>query len=159
MAASKTFNLAGLDASVIIIPNPELRERFNEAKKGMMPSANIFGVAALEAAFRHGDEWLEQFLNYMESNLEILITYFEKYIPKIKVIRPEGTYLVWLDCRQLGLPSQELATFMNTKARVGLDHGFVFGPSGEGFERINIACPRSVLETALDRIRLAVDAL
>ena len=159
MAASKTFNLAGLDASVIIIPNKKLRDRFNETKKGMMPSGSIFGVVALEAAFNHGDEWLEQFLSYMQGNLEYLMTYFEKHIPKIKVIKPEGTYLIWLDCRELGLNSNDLMTFMNREARVGLDHGFVFGPSGVGFERINIACPRSLLETALDRIRHAVDNL
>ncbi|NQU64212.1 MAG: pyridoxal phosphate-dependent aminotransferase [SAR324 cluster bacterium] len=159
MAASKTFNLAGLDASVIIIPNKQLREKFNQAKMGMMPSGSIFGVVALEAAFNEGDEWLEQFLIYMQANLEYLLVYFEKYIPKIKVIKPEGTYLIWLDCRELGLNSIELKRFMNHKAKVGLDHGFVFGPTGEGFERINIACPRSILEAALDRIRQAVDNL
>lgn len=159
MAASKTFNLAGLDASVIIIPDPTLRKRFEQTKRGMMPSANIFGMVALEAAFNHGDEWLEQFLDYMQGNLELLCTYFENHIPKIRVIRPEGTYLAWLDCRALGMNGRELMAFMNHKARVGLDHGFVFGPSGEGFERINIACPRSILEQALERIREAVAAL
>lgn len=159
MAASKTFNLAGLDASVIIIPNPKLRKRFEETKKRMMPSANIFGMVALEAAFNHGDEWLEQLLSYLQGNLEFLIEYFKRYIPKIRVIRPEGTYLIWLDCRGLDMKPQELASFMNHKARVGLDHGFVFGPTGEGFERINIACPRATLEQALDRIRKAVEDL
>ncbi|MBU2648424.1 pyridoxal phosphate-dependent aminotransferase [bacterium] len=141
MAASKTFNLAGLDASVIIIPNRGLRERFNQAKKGMMPSGNIFGVVALEAAFTRGDEWLEQVLDYLQGNLEFLAGYFETYIPKIRVIKPQGTYLVWLDCRGLGLSSRKLMTFMNRTARVGLDHGYVFGPSGEGFERMNHAYP------------------
>lgn len=159
IAASKTFNLAGLHTSVAIIPNPELRKTFETTRRRMMPSANIFGVVALEAAFNHGDEWLDQFLAYMQDNLEYLTTYFEKQIPKIRVIKPEGTYLVWLDCRQLGLDGNELKAFMNHKARVGLDHGFVFGPSGEGFERINIACPRSLLEQALDRIRQAVEDL
>lgn len=159
MAASKTFNLAGLDASVIIIPNPRLRKKFEQSKKRMMPSANIFGVVALEAAFNYGDEWLNQFLDYMQGNLNFLIRYVQKHIPRISVIKPEGTYLAWLDCRRLGLNPNDLASFMNHEARVGLDHGFVFGPSGEGFERINIACPRSILEQALDRIRKAVEAL
>ena len=159
IAASKTFNLAGLDASVMIIPNQRLRKAFNQATKGVMPSGSIFGVVALEAAFTEGDEWLEQFLTYLQGNLEFLSAYFDKYIPKIKVIKPEGTYLIWLDCRELGLNSLELKRFMNHKAKVGLDHGFVFGPSGEGFERINIACPRPLLETALERIRQAVGAL
>jgi len=159
MAASKTFNLAGLDASFNIIPNPRLRNMFVQAKQQMMPGANIFGMVALEAAFNHGDDWLEQVLAYIEGNLDFLVDYFRRYIPRIRVIRPEGTYLVWLDCRDLGLTGNELAAFMNHQARVGLDHGFIFGPGGEGFERLNIACPRSMLEVALERIRTATAAL
>ena len=157
MAPSKTFNLAGLGASVNIIPNDRLRARFNQVKMGIMPSANIFGLVALEAAYNHGDEWLEQFLDHMQDNLDFLIRYFEKNIPKIKVIKPEGTYLVWLDCRGLNMEAEALAAFMNKKAKVGLDHGYAFGPGGRGFERINIACPRSLLEQALRRIEKAVN--
>ena len=124
-----------------------------------MPSANIFGVVALEAAFNHGDEWLEQLLHYLQGNLDYLVDFFKRHIPKIDVIKPEGTYLVWLDCRRLEMSNKELVAFMNHKARVGLDHGFVFGPSGDGFERINIACPRSTLEQALERIQKAVEEL
>jgi cystathionine beta-lyase len=91
--------------------------------------------------------------------MEFLTDYFDRHIPKIKVIKPEGTYLAWLDCRQLAMAPRVLAEFMTRKARVGLDHGFAFGPSGDGFERINIACPRSVLAEALNRIKLAVNAL
>ena len=159
MAPSKTFNLAGLGASVNIIPNDRLRARFNQVKMGIMPSANIFGLVAFEAAYNHGDEWLEQFLDHMQDNLDFLIRYFEKNIPKIKVIKPEGTYLVWLDCRGLNMEAEALAEFMNKKAKVGLDHGYAFGPGGRGFERINIACPRPLLEEALKRIEKAVREL
>jgi cysteine-S-conjugate beta-lyase len=159
LAPSKTFNLAGLEASVVIIPNSELRESFKTTRKGFLPSVNVFGLVAMEAAFNEGDDWLEQVLAYLQTNLEFLMDYFKKRIPKIKVIRPEGTYLVWLDCRELGMKSQELERFMNQEAKVGLDHGIAFGPSGDGFERINIACPRSLLEEALQRIEKAVSAL
>jgi cystathionine beta-lyase len=159
MAPSKTFNLAGLGASVNIIPNDRLRARFNQVKRGIMPSANIFGLVALEAAYNHGDEWLEQFLDHMQDNLDFLIRYFDNNISKIKVIKPEGTYLVWLDCRGLNMEAEDLAAFMNKKAKVGLDHGYAFGPGGRGFERINIACPRPLLEEALKRIEKAVNDL
>ena len=159
IAPSKTFNLAGLEASILIIPNPKLRKQFEESRKGFLPSVNILGMVAMEAAFRYGDEWLEQFLSHMQSNYDFLEEYFRKYIPQIKVIRPEGTYLVWLDCRELGLSPKELERFMNHKAKVGLDHGYAFGPSGEGFERINIACPKPLLEDGLKRIKKAVSEL
>lgn len=156
MAPSKTFNLAGLGASVIIIPNSDLRRKFEEARKGIQPRPCIFGLVALEAAFRHGDEWLEQFLEYMNGNLGFLMDYFTEKIPKIKVIKPEGTYLVWLDCRGLGMNAEELKIFMRKEARLGLDDGFYFGPGGEGFTRMNIACPRSTLNEALRRLEEAV---
>ncbi|MCP4756952.1 MAG: pyridoxal phosphate-dependent aminotransferase [Proteobacteria bacterium] len=159
MAPSKTFGLAGLGASVLIIPNKELRGRFNHGRGRIMSGVNIFGMVALEAAFRHGDEWLEQFMAYLHQNLDFLTDYIEKKIPKIKVIKPEGTYLIWLDCRELGMDAMALKEFMNKEARVGFDHGFAFGPSGAGFERINIACPRSLLAAALNRIETAVNQL
>jgi cystathionine beta-lyase len=156
MAPSKTFNLAGLNASSIIIPNRQLREKFDAARLGIQSRPNVFGLVALEAAYRYGDEWLEQLLDYLQGNLEFLIDYFARKIPQIKVIRPEGTYLVWLDCRGLGMAPQELRDFMRNKAKVGLDDGFLFGPNGAGFQRINIACPRATLSEALKRIENAV---
>lgn len=159
MAPSKTFNLAGLDTSIVIIPNPDLRNQFKLRTKGFLPSCNVFGLVALEAAYRHGDIWLNQFLAYLEGNLALLTSYFEQHIPEIKVIHPEGTYLVWLDCRSLGLSARDLESFMNQEAKVGLDHGVAFGPSGDGFERINIACPRPILQEALVRIEKAVRSL
>ncbi len=159
MAPSKTFNLAGLNASIIIIPNEELRLRFNAAKQGIVTRVNLFGLTAMEAAYRHGDEWLAQLLEYLQGNLDYLMAYLEQKIPRIEVIKPEGTYLVWLDCRKLGLDDAELRSFMRKKARVGLDDGYLFGPSGSGFQRINIACPRSTLSEALLRIEEAVSSL
>ena len=159
MAPSKTFNLAGLSASSIIIPNKKLREDFEKARASILPRPNLFGFAALGAAYRFGDEWLEQLLDYLEGNLQFAMKYFEERIPKIKVIKPDGTYLVWLDCRELGMDAMDLRTFMREKARVGFDDGFLFGQSGAGFERMNIACPRAILEEALSRIETAVASL
>ncbi|MBI4181117.1 MAG: putative C-S lyase [Chloroflexi bacterium] len=157
MAPSKTFNLAGLSASSIIIPNTKLRDRFNAARAGILPRPNIFGLVALEAAYRYGDEWLGQLLEYLQGNLEFLMAYFGEKIPKIKVIKPEGTYLVWLDCRGLGMDEMSLRSLMREKAKVGLEDGHIFGSSGSGFQRMNIACPRVTLEQALKRIEQAVN--
>lgn len=155
MAPSKTFNLAGLEISTIIIPNKKLRDEFVGMQSGMVPRPNLFGYTALEAAYRSGDNWLEQVLDYLKANLNFLMDYIEK-IPGIRVIEPEGTYLVWLDCRELGMDGQELRSFMLDKAKVGMDDGFLFGDSGEGFMRMNIACPRPILQEALGRIEGAV---
>ena len=159
MAASKTFNLAGLAASTIIVPNDRLRDLFTGARAGILPQPDVFGLVALEAAYREGDEWLEQMLAYLEANLEFMLDYFAKRIPRINVIRPQGTYLVWLDCRALGLSNEGLQAFFSKKAKVGLDDGYIFGPGGNGFQRINIACPRATLEEALGRIERALNSL
>jgi cystathionine beta-lyase len=159
MAPSKTFNLAGLGASSIIIPNKKLRDDFVNAKAGILPGPNLFGLTALEAAYRLGDEWLEQLLDYLQSNLDYTIEYFERRIPKIKVIKPQGTYLIWLDCRELGMDAMALRSFMREKARVGFDDGFLFGAGGAGFQRMNIACPRAILKEALMRIEATVNSL
>jgi cystathionine beta-lyase len=159
MAPSKTFNLAGLGASSIIIPNKKLRAKFNEARAGMVHQPNLFGLAAMEAAYRYGDEWLEQLLDYLQDNLDFMLDYFSKKIPEIKVVKPQGTYLVWLDCRALKLDDKALRDFMIKKAKVGFDDGFMFGAGGSGFQRMNIACPRSILKEALQRIEKAVKSL
>jgi len=159
MAPSKTFNLPGLEASSIIIPNKKIREMIYDIRGGVMPGVNIFGLVAMEAAYRYGDEWLEQLLDYLQGNLEITKAYFKERIPKIKVIKPQGTYLLWLDCRGLGRDDKELQKFMREEARVGFDDGFMFGMGGSGFQRMNIACPRSILREALARIEKAVKTL
>lgn len=158
-APSKTFNLAGMHCSVAIVPDEGLRKRFNDARAGIMGSPDLFALYALEAAFRYGDEWLEQALAYIEANLEFALRYFKERIPRIRPNKPEGTYLVWLDCRGLGIDSKALRTFFNEKAKVGLNDGAAFGPGGEGFERLNIACARLILEEGLRRIEAAVNSL
>jgi cystathionine beta-lyase len=152
MAPSKTFNLAGLSASTIIVPNKKIRDCFCAARKGFTTGTNAFGLVGLEAAYRHGDEWLKQLLKYLQGNLEFLTKYVEEYIPGIKVIKPEGTYLVWLDCRKLGISDKKLRDLLIKKAKVGLEDGTIFGPEGAGFQRMNIACPRATLKEALERI-------
>jgi cystathionine beta-lyase len=159
MAPSKTFNLPGLQASSIIIPDKKLRDNFNDTCGGIIHGLNIFGLTAMEAAYRYGDEWLAQLLDYLQGNLEFTKKYFKEKIPRIKIIEPQGTYLLWLDCRALGLDDMALREFMRNKARVGFDDGFVFGNGGSGFERMNIACPRALLKEALGRIEKAVKAL
>jgi cystathionine beta-lyase len=159
MAPSKTFNLAGLKSSVIIIPDQDLRHRYNQFLKNIrIHMDNVFGMAAFESAYKFGEDWLTEFLIYLHKNLEFTIKYFEERIPGIKVIEPEATYLVWLDCRGLGLNTQELKDFMIKKAKVGLDDGPIFGQGGEGFQRLNIACPRKTLEKGLRRIEAAVNS-
>jgi cystathionine beta-lyase len=160
-APSKTFNLAGLHTSNIIIPNSTHRRRFQRTLEscGMGKWANPFGVLACETAYREGEPWLEQVMTYIEDNLDYLQDFIDNQIPGIRVIRPEGTYLVWLDCRGLGLDTWGLKRLMLEKSRIFPDEGFIFGPEGDGFERINIACPRSILNDALARLRRAVDRL
>ncbi len=158
MAPSKTFNLAGLEASSIIIPSKKLRQKFNEARVGVS-IPNLFGFVAMEAAYRYGDEWLEQVIDYIDGNLEFTLEYFEQKIPEIKPVRPQATYLLWLDCRGLGIDDMALRILMREKARVGLDDGFLFGAGGSGFQRMNIACPRGMLQEALGRIEAAVNSL
>jgi len=156
VAPSKTFNLPGLHTAMAIIPDAELRKRFNRARAGIMGSPGLFGLAAAEAAFRYGDEWLEQLLDYLEGNVDLTMEYFKDRIPEIKPYRPEGTYLVWLDCRGLGMDHKDLSPFFSEKARVGMVDGYSFGPGGEGYMRLNVGCPRSILEEGLRRIEEAV---
>ena len=159
MSPSKTFNLAGLEVSSIIIPNKKIRENFVNTRSGIVPNPNLFGYIAMEAAYKYGDEWLEQVLDYLQENLNYLKNYFLKNIPRIKVIDPEGTYLIWLDCHDLDMDNNVLRSFMRENAKVGLEDGFIFGESGSGFMRMNIACPRYILSEALKRIEKAVNQL
>lgn len=139
-----------------IIPNKELRNRFtNIIDRLYLGLSNTFGVTAVENAYRYGEEWLDQFLDYVEGNLTFLTEFMETNMKEIKVIPPEGTYLVWLDCRELGMDAKALEDFFQKKAKVAFDEGYTFGPGGEGFTRVNIACPRSVLEEGLRRIEKA----
>lgn len=152
-APSKTFNLAGLQTANIIIPNRDLRRTYLDILElNGVRRPNIFGITAVEAAYNHGEEWLEQLLKYLKGNLDYLTQFIGANLPQVQVIQPEGTYLVWLDFRAFGLGGKALEQIMLKKARLALDEGYVFGPGGEGFERINIACPRSMLREGLERM-------
>ena len=159
-APSKTFNLAGLQISNIFISNETLREAFQkEIDKTGYDEPNALGAVACEAAYRGGQEWLDQLRAYLLENLNFLRAYLQEKIPQIHLVEPEGTYLVWLDCSELGISGKELDQFIVEKAGLWLDVGAMFGPSGADFQRVNIACPRATLELALDKLKAAVDNL
>lgn len=160
IAPSKTFNIAGLSTSAVVIPNNAIRNKFKGTMKRLgIEMSNLFGITALEAAYAQGEEWLDQVLAYLEDNLDFLVDYISSSIPQIKVSKPQGTYLAWLDCRELGMSQKDLVDFFINKAGVGLNDGAAFGEDGEGFMRINIACPRSLLAEALKRMEQAVKSL
>jgi cystathionine beta-lyase len=159
-AASKSFNLAGLKTSNIIIPDEALRESFvQEVERNGLYGANSFGIVATEAAYNHGEAWLESVMEYVEGNYRFMVAYLAQQLPQLRVVPAEGTYLVWIDFRELGLSPGDRRELLLNQARVLLDEGELFGPEGEGFERINIACPRSILVEALERIGAAVAGL
>lgn len=160
MAPSKTFNIAGLYFSNMIIPNDELRERFNTQFQRMaMGHFNVFGIVATEAAYRQGEEWLEALLDYLEENVRYVITELKKIAPQIKVLKPEGTFVLWLDCRELGIAPEELNKFFVQEAGIALNDGLTFGPVGEGFQRMNIGCPKCLITEALERMDIALAKL
>lgn len=154
---SKTFNLAGLQASNIFIPDAHLRMKFNKqlAASGYA-QLNTLGLTACEAAYRYGGEWYEQMLGYVGENLQFLREYIKKKLPELSMNEPEGTYLAWVDFRKLGLSEQELEELIVNRANLWLDSGAIFGKAGEGFERFNAACPRVTLERALEQLRAAI---
>jgi cystathionine beta-lyase len=158
MAASKTFNIAGLSTSYLVISNPQHRKMYEKVLDDVhVGEGNIFGFLATEAAYNNGDDWLNQVMEYLQDNLCFLMDFFQKHIPAIRVIIPQATYLVWLDCSGLGLEPEALKRFMIHEAGLGLNDGPQFGIHGEGFQRINIACPRQVLQEALKKLQSSVD--
>jgi len=160
IAPSKTFNVPGLMLSATIIPNEELRKKlYKVINQFAIGSTNIFGMVAAQAAYTHGEKWLTQLIEYLNGNLDYLKSYIGEHIPEIKIVEPQGTYLVWVDCRGLGMEPHALNDFMLNQARIRLNNGADFGPGGEGFMRMNIACPRSTLEEALNRLRKAIKEL
>ncbi len=157
IAPSKTFNLAGLQASVAIIPNAELRQRFQAARQGLVPWVNLMGLIALQAAYRDGQEWLDQLLVYLEANCDFLYDFVQAELPGVSMAKPEGTYLAWLDCREAQLENP-FQFFLNN-AKVALNDGVSYGAGGQGFVRLNFGCPRSMLEEALLRMKQALTAV
>jgi cysteine-S-conjugate beta-lyase len=148
MSASKTFNIAGIPASVAIIPNPEWRAKFVAARAGQS-GVSIFGLVALEAAFKHGKEYLEQLSEYLNENMKYFQNYIETKIPKVKMIKPEGTYLAWVDMRGLGFSNEELREFMLKKAKLALDDGFHFRTRRGRFPEIQSGMPESLCNGSL----------
>ncbi|HCE57472.1 MAG TPA: cystathionine beta-lyase [Prolixibacteraceae bacterium] len=160
MAPSKTFNVAGLSSSLVIIPDKVKMARFERAiGVGHLGMGNIFGSVALEAAYTHGDEWLDELLGYLWENYLLLEKFFATHLPKVKVMKPEATYLIWLDFSAYGMKDAELMKFTVEKAGVGLNNGGKFGNGGDGWLRLNIGCPRNILEEALRRLGSAFDGL
>ncbi|MBR0132890.1 MAG: pyridoxal phosphate-dependent aminotransferase [Lachnospiraceae bacterium] len=157
---SKTFNLAGLQISNIFIKNPAIRRAFRkEIDAAGYSQLGVMGLVAAEAAYRHGEEWYLAAKKYIYDNILFTEEYIRKNIPGIKMIRPEGTYLVWLDCKGLGLSDDELDRLIINKARLWLDSGKIFGDEGKGFQRINVAAPRKLIEQALGQLSAAVNTL
>jgi cysteine-S-conjugate beta-lyase len=156
-AASKTFNLPGLQPAITVIPNPRLRRDFVHTLRACgIPEPNVFCLEAVTAAYTHGEEWLIELLAYLEGNVDFLVRFVATEIPQVRVVRPEATFLAWLDCRALGLDSGRLEQLLLTKGRLVLNQGHTFGPGGEGFVRLNIGCPRRMLEDGLTRLATAV---
>jgi cystathionine beta-lyase len=156
-APSKTFNIAGIVSSYSIVPNEKIRSKFYSwLQANELNEPTLFAPIATIAAFKNGEEWRRQMLRYVEGNIDFVIDYCAKNIPQIKPLRPQASFLVWLDCRALGLNHDQLVELFVRKARLALNDGEMFGQGGEGFMRLNIASPRSVLLQALKQLTAAV---
>lgn len=159
MAPTKVFNMPGIISSAYIVPNSELRQRFAlflEASE--MNGGNMFAGITAMAAYENGEEWRKQMLNYVQGNIEYLADFMKNNIPQIKSMIPEASFLVWLDCKALGMETDELHKFFSLKARLGLNKGTIFGTGGEYHLRLNVACPRSILEQAMKQLQQAVNS-
>ena len=155
IAPSKTFNLAGLQCSIAIIQDAELRGKYLKGREGLVEWVNLMGLLAGEVAYREGQAWLDQLLIYLEANRDFLYDYVGRELPMIQLAKPEGTYLAWLDCRQAGITGNPTEFFLQ-QAHVAFSDGAAFGPGGEGFVRLNFGCPRSMLLDALERMKQAL---
>lgn len=156
----KTFNLQGFQSAYAIIPDQELNERFSQTlrQNGIFLN-NVMSITAVEAAYNHGEAWLDELLPYLEENKEFIHAYSQANLPGIHVVASEGTYLAWLDCRDLGLSQEGLKQFMVEEAGLALNDGMIFGKQGAGFMRLNFGCPRSLLEEGLNRLAHALENL
>lgn len=159
-APSKSFNLAGLGMSNIFISNDSLREKFEKKLSANgLSQLGVMGIVACKAAYDGGGEWLDELIEYLESSFAMTREFLSERIPQIKLVEPQGTYLAWLDCKELGLSPKALDNLVLNKAKLWLDDGAMFGKSGEGFQRVNIACPKATLREALIRLEAAVKAI
>jgi cystathionine beta-lyase len=157
LAPSKTFNLAGLSTSSVIISNPELRKSFSSiVEKLHVGNGNIFGTIASISAYTDGSEWLDELLKYLNINVDYIIDFCKERIPEIIPLRTEATYMIWLDCRSLKMTGKELQPFFVKEAGVGMNEGSTFGPGGEGYMRMNIACQKNTIVRAMEQIENAI---
>lgn len=159
-APTKTFNMAGVVSSWAVVVNDKLRNKFfHWLEASELCEATMFAPVATVAAFTHGEEWRKEMLSYVEGNIDFIIDYCKQYIPQIHPVRPQASYLLWLDCRGLGITHPELIDLFEKKAGLALNQGAMFGKEGEGFMRLNIGCPRATLQQALEQLRKAVEEL
>ena len=160
MSPSKAFNMPGIASSYCIIENKELRDRFlGYTSASEFNEGHIFSYLSVAAAYSHGTEWLDQMLEYIQGNIDFTEDYLKKNIPQIKMIRPQASYLIFLDCRGLGLRQKELDQLFVDEAHLALNSGNTFGKEGDGFMRLNVGCPRSTLKQALEQLKTAIDKL
>lgn len=157
IAPSKTFNIAGLQASAIIIPNEEIRERFTafQQRQGFF-SLNTFGIIAMDASYQHGEVWLQELLIYLQENIHYTENFLARYLPKLKIMKPDASFLLWIDCRKLGISEEDLREKLLYKGKIALECGSKYGHEGEGFVRMNIGCPRTTLKDGLNRLYTAL---
>ena len=157
MAPTKVFNMPGLISSAYIIPNLELRKKFADyLEASEMNAGNIFAYIGAVAAYEHGEAWRLEMLNYVQGNIEFIVDFLKTNIPQVKPMIPEASFLIWLDCREMGMETDELHKFFSLKAGIGLNKGTIFGAGGEYHLRLNVACPRSILEQAMTQLQSAV---
>ncbi|KRT35881.1 putative cystathionine beta-lyase PatB [Acetomicrobium hydrogeniformans ATCC BAA-1850] len=158
MSASKTFNIAGFKNAYAIVPNPEMREKLTKVLRGLhFGSGDLFGILGLERAYKYGRDWLDELILYLEKNRDFALPILRE--AGIDVVKPEGTYLLWLDFRKLGLKQEELMDFLVRKAKLALNDGSAFGSNGIGFARMNIGCPRNTLSEGLKRLTEALSEI
>ncbi len=160
MAPSKTFNMAGLSSSFVIIENETYHKKYRALIDSYhLSGGNLFGIVGTEAAYLHGEGWLKQMLIYTEKNIDFVSDYLAKNIPQIHFAKPEGTYLLWINFKALKMTDAQLKEFLVHQAEIGLNQGIIFGENGSGYMRMNVACPKSLLEKALNQLKRAIDKL
>ena len=158
MSPSKTFNIAGLSTAYVVIKNPVMRKKYaNVADRYHLAQDNLFGVVAMEAAYHQGHEWLDQLMDYLGANVDFLMGYFSKHMPQVHVVKPEATFMCWLDFKRTGIAHDDMSRLIIDDAGVGLSDGLVFGEEGRDFQRINIGCPRSLLKQALSNLHTTIN--
>jgi cystathionine beta-lyase len=157
MAPSKTFNLAAMSTSIVVIPDKGERKKYEDLVHTLhIGMGNVFGIEALQAAYEEGDQWLDQLLVYLKGNREFIFDFLRSELPEVEMMVPEATYMTWLDFSKYGMAQKELNQFLIEKAGLGLNNGVQFGEGGNGFMRLNFGCPRSILEQAMKQLSVAL---